>query len=73
MKALKVNNKLVKAFYYNGKKINDKYDFEIELTELESQALKWEDTDPTINYKLETINQKYNAEIVGVEEQLKLF
>lgn len=73
MKALKVNNKLVKAFYYNGKQINGKYDFEIELTELESQAMKWEDNDPTINYKLETINQKYNAEIVGVEEQLKLF
>lgn len=73
MKALKVNNKLVKAFYYNGKQINGKYDFEIELTELESQALKWEDDDPTINYKLETINQKYQAEIVGVEEQLKLF
>ena len=73
MKAIKVNNKLVKALYYNGKTINGKYDFEIELTDQESQAMKWEDDDPTINYKLKTINQKYHAEIVGVEEQMKLF
>ena len=73
MKALKVNNKLVKAFYYNGKQINGKYDFEIELTELESQAMKWEDTDPTIKYKLKTIARKYPVEIVGVDEQMKLF